>query len=273
LSKTIKKIIRQIQTFTENANVVLDLVTRRYEMIPAMTPELKEIAHRLRAQTFGDELKYEKIPGPMESDVHDAHADQLLLWDHRRKAAIGCVRIVRAEHQGKRYELPFEELCATTVPQDKLGPLMNTPAQCVEVSRFLILRQFRAGGQEKSTPKAAFIALMAGILNFNEAQGTPHLYAVVERKLQRAMRQVGIPIDDLGAPVEHRGLRYPIHMDVRAIRAALTWSQRFMVFFTGRRMNAHIARFKNVVKLGVAGKTLPADPVYQSHTQKINTAG
>lgn len=222
---------------------VWDINAARYEVIPVTTKEQAQTAYRLRAEVFCHEKGYEP-PVEFECDSYDAHASQLLLWDHQKSRAIGCVRLVHGRYDGYVNTLPLEKICGDRLDTVGFEKIQRSGENYVEISRLLILEESRgdqshpsATGQKSISP---LLALLLGIEAYAEAKNIKHQIAIVERPLQVGMKRMGIPVQYFGESVEHKGTRYPIVMQTDAIRDGLRDNQKSAYTLAKRRMTRRL---------------------------------
>jgi N-acyl amino acid synthase of PEP-CTERM/exosortase system len=199
-----------------------------FSVIPATTDELRKKVYQLRHQVYCEELGYEpRRASGLEHDAFDARSLHCLLFHKPSQTYAGCVRLVLPDIQDADEPLPFENSCGQSLEWnfDQAG---ETPRENYgEISRLAITANFRrrrseaglndeAGGalddladnERRLFPSVAmglYVAITAMGLN----QGLDGVFAMMEPRLARQLRRFGIVFTQVGAQVEHRGVRAP----------------------------------------------------------------
>lgn len=201
---------------------------RYFAVVRANTPELLELAYRLRYQVYCVENPFEE-PGHHsdgrevdEDDDRSAHA--LLL--HRSSGAVaGTVRVIMPPLGGSHRELPIER---SVSPADRLRFQSRLPNRTAEISRFAVSKRFRRRGGDGLYPDAAFrqsgagpaadhrrlmpyitFGLLRAVLGICLEHRITHLAAMMEPALIRILFRLGLVFEPLGGLVEHHGWRQP----------------------------------------------------------------
>lgn len=95
-----------------------------FEIVPALSPALKEEAFRIRHQVYCEDLGFEpRRPNRRESDPYDAQSLHLLIRSVHAGDFVGCTRIVRAQSQDTQRAMPFEQICADAIDRAIVDPL------------------------------------------------------------------------------------------------------------------------------------------------------
>lgn len=218
---------------------------RYFEIVPAYSDALKDEVFRIRHQVFCEELGFEpQKPDRRERDEYDAHALHLLIRSVKTGNFMGCTRIIRARPGDLLYPLPFEMTCAATIDRSIVDPATLPRESIAEVSRLAVAAEFRTRKGEPNNPptisendfgtpaQPRFPYIPVG-LYFASAElailnGIETLFVLTEERLARHFRTLGIKIETIGGPVEHRGERIPsriptpgfidnIHEDLRPL--------------------------------------------------------
>jgi len=188
-----------------------------YDLSYAHTEDLKKETYKIRYQVYCNEMKTENpdlFPTGHEQDEEDAHSIHFLLRAHDSHEPIGCVRMISSDN--RQHTLPFEKLCAFHLYpefEEKLSGLSHF----MEVSRLAVREPFRrviyAGEQ---THKKDFNLLMLGPLSlylatlaYSRRNGMEHGFAMMEPRLARRLRVVGLPFVQIGAIIDYHGQRAP----------------------------------------------------------------
>jgi N-acyl amino acid synthase of PEP-CTERM/exosortase system len=205
----------------------------RFEVVPAITDELKDEVYRLRHSVYCEDLKWEPVrPSGLESDEYDMHSVHILLRHVATRENVGCVRMVLTRPQDPAFRLPFERVCDGNL--DPTGTVFNSlPRDKVaEISRLAVIGKYRKrrGETERPVPTTnilgiekmprfpyILIGLYLGVVAIARQQGIETLFILTEPRLANHFRKLGVEIKQIGKPVEHRGMRVPSVMSVSDI--------------------------------------------------------
>jgi len=216
---------------------LLDAFRDWFEIVPATTPQLRQAAFRIRHSVYCEDLGFEAMrPDGMETDAYDADALHVLMRHRPNDAYIACVRLVRVPRERPEESLPFETLCTDfnpgIVPHEAMQRL-----HMAEVSRLAVVREFRrrkgeltqegpgseadfAGGPRQRFPHL-LVGLYLGVMAAATLNEVQRLFVLTEPRLSNHLRNLGLPIVQIGAPVEHRGVRIPSMIHVGSIASGL----------------------------------------------------
>jgi N-acyl amino acid synthase of PEP-CTERM/exosortase system len=203
-----------------------DAFKQYFEIVPAFSDALKDEVYRIRHQVFCEELAFEpQRPDRRERDDYDIHSLHLLIRSVKTGEFMGCTRIIRARPEDPHYPLPFEKTCAAALDRSIVDPAKLPRDTIAEVSRLAVIARFRARRDEQKSPltisdndfgtlaQPRFPYIPVG-LYFASAElailnDIDTLFVLTEERLARHFRTLGIKIETIGAPVEHRGQRIP----------------------------------------------------------------
>jgi N-acyl amino acid synthase of PEP-CTERM/exosortase system len=214
--------------------------SKYFEIVPALTEELRDHAFRIRYQVYCEELKFEpERPARRESDVYDAHSLHCLIRSVSSREYVGCTRLVLARPDSPDYLLPFEKTCAHTIDRSIVDPRALPREGIAEVSRLAVIAAFRRRVGERNLPvptsDADFgsstqprfpyltIGLYLGTIELAALHGIDTLFVLTEPKLARHFARLGVEVKQIGGAVEHRGTRVPSMMSVSSIIAGLNF--------------------------------------------------
>src|SRR4051812_21092633 len=89
---------------------------RYFEIVPALSEELREQAFRIRHEVYCEELGFEAVsPLRRESDQYDEHSLHCLIRSLKSGEYVGCTRLVLCNPAAPQEALPFETTCAGTL--------------------------------------------------------------------------------------------------------------------------------------------------------------
>lgn len=196
----------------------------------ADSEERLQESFRLRYRVYVEEMKFERredFPCGMEHDSFESHSLAMLLRHNASGKTIGCVRLIVADPSNGNKAFPFENatgglLSQTTVFQrtqrDRLG----------EVSRLAIAPEFRRRrndqemglysvldaadpGQDprrrNNIPPALGLVFAAASMGMEI--GLHAVFVMMELRLARLLRTLGLEFEQVGEAIEYHGLRAP----------------------------------------------------------------
>ncbi|MEO7728507.1 MAG: PEP-CTERM/exosortase system-associated acyltransferase [Burkholderiales bacterium] len=206
-----------------------DSFDKYFEIVPALTPDLKNIVFGIRHQVFCEDLGFEEVrPDGRENDKYDSQSLHLLIRNVQNGGYVGCTRIVRARLQDAQPHMPFETYCAEVINRSIIDP-GALPRDCVgEISRLSVIAAYRKRQGEplkpatissgdfgtQARPRFPYltVGLYFGTVELARRHGITTLFALTEPRLTEHFRKLGMNIQTIGGPVEHRGLRIPSMM-------------------------------------------------------------
>ena len=200
-----------------------------FELVPALSNELKDEVYRIRHQVYCEELAFEaQRPDQREHDQYDVHSLHLLIRSMQTGQFIGCTRIVRARPGDLHDPLPFEKFCAATLDRSIVDPAKLPRDTIAEISRLAVIAQFRKRKSDEKTPvpisdkdfgtpeQPRFpyipVGLYLGTIELARLNGIDTLFILTEERLANHLRRFGVNIQTIGGAVEHRGQRIPSMM-------------------------------------------------------------
>ena len=169
----------------------------------------------------------------LETDEYDGQARHCLVRNRASGEHIGCVRLILAEPNGPRPQLPFETTCAGVLDRSIIDPARIDRNRIAEVSRLSIVGSYRRRRGEESSPGTVqdadfgtperprfpylLVGLYMGVFALADMHGLEKLFLLSETRLARHLNKIGITNTRIGDAVEHRGMRAPAVMDVRQV--------------------------------------------------------
>ena len=204
---------------------------RYFEIMPATTDALREQVYRVRHRVYCEELAWEPVrPDGLEHDAFDPQSLHILLRSRQLDEYVGCIRLIRCHEHFPSNPLPFESACAHTLDQRLLENLALTRDSVAEVSRLAVDSRYRRrqGEQRRPVtisdddygnlrrPRFPFIpvGLYLGMLEAARLHGIDTLFMLTEPWLAGHFRRLGVRLEPIGSPIEHRGQRVPSMMSV-----------------------------------------------------------
>jgi len=209
-----------------------------FNVVPALTDELRDHAFRIRHQVYCEELRFEpERLSRREWDEYDAHSLHCLVRSVQTGEYVGCTRLVLTRPGSPGQLLPFEKTCAQTIDRTIVDPLQLPRERVAEVSRLAIVAGYRRRRGEENDPGPILdegfgsqarprfpylaIGLYLGTIELAALHDIDTLFVLTEPKLVRHFATLGVKISPIGSPVQHRGLRIPSTMSVPSIIAGL----------------------------------------------------
>jgi N-acyl amino acid synthase of PEP-CTERM/exosortase system len=206
----------------------------RFEVVPAVTDELKDHGYRLRHSVYVEDLQFEPPRDDgREIDAYDAQAKTILLRHIGTWAFIACARLIRTPADDPGQSLPFERICAATLDHERLRAGAVARSAIAEASRLAVISKFRRREGEAPVPAPLddrdfgdlhfprfpymIIGLYLGIIALARLDGIRRLYLLTEPRLAEHLSRLGVEVVPVGGPVEHRGTRIPSMIDVDSV--------------------------------------------------------
>lgn len=214
-----------------------------FRALPALDEDLRRTVYTIRHAVYCDELGYEAARADrLESDVFDARSVHCLLQSTRNNDFVGCVRLVLADASDPQAEWPFEQVCGASLDRQIVDPARLDRTKAAEVSRLAVVSQYRRRKGEQTValgidesdfgtpdrPRFPYIAagLYLGMIAQARHHGIDTLFMLTERRLARQLSRLGVNMRTVGAPIEHRGIRYPSMMSVHEVIDGLSFFVR-----------------------------------------------
>jgi len=216
---------------------------KHFDVAAAVTPQLQTQAYEIRHRVYCEELAFEPVrPDRCERDAYDARAEHVLVRSLKYGRFVACARLVRVDPSDAASELPMERTCAATIDRKRVDPAALDRRRIGEISRLAVVSEFRRRNGEKHTsiavseadfgvvdlPRFPYIqvALYLGTIALAKRLGIETLFVLTEPRLSSHFAKLGVRIETIGGPVEHRGARVPSMMTVASIESNLPRSVR-----------------------------------------------
>ena len=211
------------------SQAILEAFNQYFEMVPALSDELKREVYKLRFQVYCKETDFEKVEEHSDGLEYDEFDDQSIhyLIRHRKTNVYAATtRLILPEHNEPEKLLPIELHSVI----DNYGPLKDIPrSKLAEVSRFCVSKEFKRRKydkadtltgiheesiqfiteEEKRTFPHLTIALIASQIRISEQQDIHYWYAVMEPALLRFLSVLGIRFTGIGPIIDYHGKRKP----------------------------------------------------------------
>ena len=206
----------------------------------AISDELKAEVFKIRHQVYCEELAFE--PEKEERQEYDEFDPQSLFALIKHKPTgiyTSCVRIVKSKNTEEL--LPIEKYCINAIEDQQLHPKNFKREEIGEISRLAVKADFRRRRTDQFKGSAIgaisettysetelrcfpFIAigLYMAAATLAIDTGTKHVYVMMEPRLARSMKFVGINFHQLGKAIDYHGLRAPYYINPQIFMENLT---------------------------------------------------
>ena len=197
----------------------------------ATTPELRDEVFKIRHNVYCEELAFEQVKEEgMEKDEFDDQSIFSMIKHKPSDVYTSCVRVVQSRNENEL--LPLEKYCLESIQNKELHPSNFARHEICEISRLAVKADFRRRASDKYKGSATgvisettysetelrcfpFIAIglymAAATMAINT--GMNHVYVMMEPRLARSMKFVGIKFIQLGEAIEYHGLRAPYYIN------------------------------------------------------------
>jgi len=198
----------------------------------ANTAELIAQVHKIRYDVFCTELGLEdNCPADVEADEFDTHSYHYLLKHLPSNKYAGTIRIVLPPHDRPELITPIEKFCFEAVDPNIID-IANLPrGSFAEVSRLAVPSSFRKRAGEAGKPYIVnsenktdsnsngrnnfphiAIGLYLAAASLFTLKDLKHIFVMVEPRLARSMRRIGLHFEQMGEVIEYHGQRAPFYI-------------------------------------------------------------
>jgi len=201
--------------------------------------EHAENSFRIRHHVYCEELKFEQTnPQEMECDEFDEHSIHCLIQHKTTGNYAGTVRLITSSSEEQK--LPIEIYCGDAIEKNDLFPSNFAREDICEISRLAVPAEFRRRQMDKFDGAAVgaineqtysatelrcfpFIAvgLYLSATSILIRKNINHCYVMVEPRLARSMRFVGLPFEQIGPVIDYHGKRAPYYIRPQAVPGKL----------------------------------------------------
>ena len=219
-----------------------------------------EEAFRIRHEVYARELGWEPVrKSGMETDDFDAASLHLLLVHRRSDRFAGCIRLVCSSHNGRSSLLPFESHCGEEIQQDKLDLNLLHQLSYGEISRLAVPEQFRRRQGEANVPFVLNEFNPVNLFTKSEMRAVPNIalglymgslclaslkqqhfvFALMESRLCRRLRRLGIMFESVSDEIDWRGVRMVYRLQVDTIEQNLAKPMGDLYSILHRSLSEH----------------------------------
>lgn len=217
------------------------------EPVVAQSSNTRAESYSIRHKVYCEELGFEPCrDNLLETDEFDRFSSPCLIKHRRSGHYAGTVRLVRPQFEDQL--LPIEKYCINSITHETLDPRNFARKDICEISRLAVPLEFRKRQMDRFSGAATgvinehtysenelrcfpFIAIglyfsAAALVIHNNIK---HTYVMMEPRLARSMRFVGIQFEQVGPIIDYHGKRAPYYINPSLLYANLRPSFRLML--------------------------------------------
>jgi N-acyl amino acid synthase of PEP-CTERM/exosortase system len=229
----------------------------------AFSDELKVECYKIRHNVYCEELKFEDLkPENLETDGFDSHSTHCLIKHIPTGTYAGTIRVVRTSNESQL--LPIEKYCISSITDKNVHPGDFPRREICELSRLAIPLQFRKRQADKFKESATgafnehvyserelrcfpFIAvgLYLSAASIAMHYDIKHCFVMMEPRLARSLRFVGIPFEKIGPVVEYHGKRAPYYISRTLLMKSLSPGFKNMLSVIKKDISSQIKPMQN----------------------------
>lgn len=210
-----------------NKNII-NVFNEYFEMVPAISDELKNEVYKLRYQVYCIEnnyLNFEHYQDDLEFDDYDQHSVHYLIRHRKQGIFMATTRLILPAP--KILEKPFPLEVRSRI--ENINLVKNIPRHnLAELSRFCVSKKFRQRKNEQqllttidTNSEVAFVqgekrssshltlALFTCAIKMSYENNIHYWYAIMEPSLERFFSTLGIHFVGIGPLVDYHGMRRP----------------------------------------------------------------
>ena len=220
----------------------------------AHSESLKQQVYELRHQVYCEELHFEETNAQqMEQDEFDQRALHCFIHHLGSDTLAGTLRLIVTRNNDEL--LPMEKFCAQAITNEKIHPRNFSPHHVCEISRLAVPAAFRkrqidqfAGGATGAINESKFstqelrffpyiaISLYLSAIALCHKNRHIHVFVMMEPRLARSLKFVGIHFTPIGPTVEYHGKRAAYYVDVRQVRRTLSAGYKTLLTMIEREL-------------------------------------
>lgn len=212
---------------------IIDAFNKYFEMVPAISDQLKNEVYKLRYQIYCLETGFEKFwhyPDGVEFDEYDNNSVHYLIRHRESEVYAATTRLILPDVTNRKKLFPIEKYTQF----DNYEVLNNIPRDnLAEASRFCVSKEFKRRrnelgmsavigsdlkahftGEERRVFPHLTIALFACLIKMSDENGIYYWYAIMEPALVRYFSLLGIYFISIGPLVNYHGKRQPCMIKV-----------------------------------------------------------
>jgi len=225
------------------AKSLIDIFNDYFEMVPAVSDELKKEVYKLRYQVYCVETGFEDpklYSNEMEFDEFDSHSAHYLIYHRNLDVYMATTRLILPEPDNPDKLFPIE-IHSQIDNFDALKDISRD--SLAEASRFCVSKQFRRRKNELNSITGATngangvqnvftheerrifphltLALIACVIKMSHENNIHNFFAVMEPGLIRFFSTLGIDFTEIGPLAYYHGNRRPCIIKVSDLLAGV----------------------------------------------------
>jgi N-acyl amino acid synthase of PEP-CTERM/exosortase system len=192
-----------------------------------------DASSKIRHEVFCEELAlFNKTKNGKETDNYDSFSKHCLIQHTNSKAYAGTLRLI--EPKDKNHVLPIIKVAGKHITRQDLHPSNFPIEETLEISRISIPKAFRRRNIDKFKG-AAQAGVNTDTYNYSEMElrcfpliavglymacaaysgisKRQHVYFMVEPRLAKSMRHIGMKLEQIGDEFEYVGTRAPYYIN------------------------------------------------------------
>ncbi len=195
----------------------------------ANTHAERQTTFRLRHKVYCEELSFEPLrDNGMEQDIFDGRAVHSGISHSITGQLVGTVRLITSDNEQQL--LPIEQFFADTITDTQLMPSGFKREHICEISRLAVPSGVRCNinktgrpfsGHDEQCCKLVAVALYLLIPILCQQHNRYHCYVMIEPRLARSLRRIGIHFIQIGDMIDYNGLRAAHYIDIRTLAITL----------------------------------------------------
>jgi len=214
-----------------DAKNIAEHFTQFLEPQVAINDALRHEVFKIRHNVYCEELAFEAIKEEgLEQDEFDPQSIFSMIKHKPSNVYTSCVRLVKSSCAKEL--LPIEKFCIDSIQDKALHPSKFERHEIAEISRLAVKADFRRRKTDQFKGSAVgvisettysetelrcfpFIAigLYMSAATMAIDTGIKHVFVMMEPRLARSMKFVGIKFHQLGAAIDYHGLRAPYYIN------------------------------------------------------------
>jgi N-acyl amino acid synthase of PEP-CTERM/exosortase system len=210
-----------------NTNII-DHFDQYFEMVPAISDELKFEVYKLRYQVYCIENKFEncaQYPDGLEFDDYDQRSVHYLIRHRKSGDYAATTRLILPDANNPEKLFPLEQYCMI----DNVAVMQSiNRAHLAEISRFCVSKAFKkrkneahslaaigsdwqlyTNPDERRTFPHLSLALVACVIKASYENNIHYIYAASQPPWLRFVSAVGINLIKIGPLTDYHGDRWP----------------------------------------------------------------
>lgn len=224
----IKHMIRPVvrRKMNKIIDAAADHFFEHFTLVVANDESEQRTCFKTRHQVYCEEMGFEPPrASKMEVDEFDEFALSCYIKHKATGDCAGTIRLVMPQHPGQL--LPVEQNCPEAIRMDEHSPQRYPRFQVCEISRLAIPKQFRrrhsdsnvspvtgkslSGAFKSNAPRRNFPYLSLALYFFAASicilRDIENVYVMMEPRLARSLRMLGINFEQLGSEIDYHGKR------------------------------------------------------------------